>query len=280
MQDIFIYDIKKDTLWQITNSTELSFDSQYKINLNWIDNNKILFLSKHSGVVQQYIYDLNSNSISNNSCFSSHEYFLYYSNINEETYYVASRNDNEPAVFRKKLYNQKEKKISKGNKNNIITSISPNGEYLAYREMPQGKPILLSLKGNKIIELKLPKNNVTIDCWSSNGENFIYNYSYINDNKVKRQMYIYDISTHSNKIVEDDLNFFSGCIWAPCSDTYFYSVQNLSYLVNAKTGDKIKYNINGNPTAWIESCKSILFIQDSRAFILNLESKDVKIVIN
>ena len=111
--DIYIYSFAEDTIVRTTNSTGLIYGYQYKEFLNWVDNDRILFISKHDGIARQWILDLSKKTLASNGYFPSNEYFLKYSRQNEESYYISSINGKEPAVYRRKLYSEKYQKITK-----------------------------------------------------------------------------------------------------------------------------------------------------------------------
>ena len=195
--DVFIYDLEKDSIVRITNSSDLNYDQQYKTFLNWVDNDRLIFISKHNGLAQQYILNIKTHSFDLESISSDNEYYLKYILTTNKTYYISSHNGKESAVFSKSIGEKNEKKISKGNLNCIITSLSPDGKYLAYKEMPIGKPHLISLQNDKEINVKLPQKNTTITKWSPFADKFIYNYSYLKEKyKSLTDISLYDLNTH------------------------------------------------------------------------------------
>jgi len=122
--DIYTYYFANDTIIRATNSSELNYDYQYKSFLNWIDNDRLLFVSKQTGIAQQWILDLSKNTLEPNGSSPSNEYFLTYSPLREETYYISSLNGKEPAVYRRKLYSEKSQKITKRNINSNYSAPS------------------------------------------------------------------------------------------------------------------------------------------------------------
>lgn len=280
-QDIFLYSLQRDTLIQLTHSANLDFDAQYKKSLNWLDDHRILFLSKHNGLVQQYILDILTNTLKTNGSSASHEYWLKYSGVNDEVYYISSRRGSQPAVFRKKMNAEKEMKVSKGNINCILSSISPNGEYLTYKEMPFGKTVLVSLKDNKIIKSKLPAKNTNVLAWAPSSEEFIYTHgTFVDDDVVKIELVLYNIVTQVSETIVKDVDYISGCVWAPSKDKYLYTLLEKSYLVDHKSKETKEYDVFGSPKIWLRDEKSILFVQDARAYIFNLSDKSIKRIIN
>ena len=207
VQDIFLYDLQKDTLSQITNSSVLDFDSQYKTSLNWIDNQRILFLSKYGGLSQQYIVNVFTKTMEPNGTSSSNEYLLEYSSVNQESYYISSHKGMEPAVFSRKLHDSRERKVSKGNMNCTSITVSPNGELLTYKEMPFGKTVLISLRDNKIIKTKVPTKNTFVYAWSPSCDRFIYRYTYFTGETSESELRLYNIITKTSEIIMKDCDF-------------------------------------------------------------------------
>ena len=279
-QDIFLYSIQQDTLFQLTNSTNLNFDAQYKTSLNWLDDHQLLFLSKHDGMSQQYILDIYVRTIKSNGTSNSNEYLLEYSDVNNEVYYISSRKGLQPAVYRKKLDGSKEIKVSKGNMNCTSISVSPDGKYLTYKEMPLGKTVLVSLKDNKVVKSKLPTKNTFVLEWSPVSDEFIYKYSWFEGDIMKTSLGIYTIMTNTSETIEAGVDYVAGAIWSPSKDKYLYSLLNKSYLVDRKSGNKIEYDIIGRPRCWIDSERYVLFVSDEKAFILNLSDSSIKKIIN
>ncbi len=277
--DIFVYDLEKDSIVQITSSSTLDFDQQYKTFLNWIDNERLIFISKHEGLAQQYILDIQANTFKLESSSFEHEYNLKYSN--NKTYYTSSRSGKEPAVFSKIIGEKKEIKISKGNVNCILTSTSPDGKYLSYKEMPIGKPHLISLENNKEIKVKIPQKNTSINQWSSSSDQFIYTQSYFigEDKRPFIDINLYDFNTNESTKIAAGLNYISGELWSPC-EKYFYTSLNKSYLVDISTNTKKEYSVIGTPIAFMDNCQSVLFMQKKRIFILNLLDSNIRDIIN
>ena len=278
VQDIFLYDLQKDTLSQITNSSVLDFDSQYKTSLNWIDNQRILFLSKYGGLSQQYIVNVFTKTMEPNVTSSSNEYLLEYSSVNQESYYISSHKGMEPAVFSRKLHDSRERKVSKGNMNCTSITVSPNGELLTYKEMPFGKTVLISLRDNKIIKTKVPTKNTFVYAWSPSCDRFIYRYTYFTGETSESELRLYNIITKTSEIIMKDCDFVWGCLWT--KDKYIYCLSNKCYLVDQETGKQKEYDVIGRPACWLNNGQSVLFIQDKKAFILDLFTGGVKNVIN
>jgi len=278
--DVFIYDLEKDSIIKITDSSGLNFDQQYKTFLNWIDNERLIFISKHNGLAQQYILDIKANTFDIESISSDHEYNLKYLKVNNKTYYTSSRKGKEPAVFCKTVGEKDEKKISKGNINCMLTSISADGKYLSYKEMPIGKPHLISLEDGKEIKLKIPQKNTTISEWSAASDKFIYKNSYFKDDDRSPvfDIKLYDLGTDQTIEIATGMNYIFGGLWSPC-DKYFYTLLDKSILLDLNTNTKKEYKAIGTPIAFMNNCQSVLFMQKKRIFIINLLDDSIKNIV-
>jgi Tol biopolymer transport system component len=292
--DILLYDLSRDTLSRITYSMDLNYGLRYKTNLNWIDNEKILFLSKQNGRIQQYILDLSKSTLEPNGSSSFDEYFLNYSPQNEETYYISSINGKEPAVYRRKLFSDNVIKITKGNENYSVLALSPNSEYLSYRRMPMdNNTIVYSLKENQKLKCSLPHKEVAILAWSPLCDKFIYQHI-INMDNSSSKLYLkeYDITSKTSKTIHSFIGKkytsgafrfvtpYTGSLWFPCKDKYLFSFLDKLYIVDTDTQEKKEYTIAGKPIDWVEECVSVLFIHESKAFIFNIETEQIKEIIN
>ena len=274
IEDLYVYNIESDLLFRITNSQNLPIGLQYKTSMNWVDNEKILFLSKQSGIVQQYILDLENNSLTNNGESESNEYDLKYSGNNKESYYISSINGNEPAVFRRKSGENKATKISKLNVNHIISSVSNNGDYISYKEMPVGKPIIYSLHENKQLKLNLPPKNTNIISWSPNSRKFLYTHAnYVSVDKPLFSLSTYDLETNQNTVILDNVEFIWSACWSESENLIAYSVNNKLIVQNLTTGTKDEQTMSVNSIEWFPGNKALLLIEDNKAFIYNLETK-------
>ena len=276
-EDLYLYKIENDSLIRITNSTELLFGLQYKRSLNWIDNNKLLFLSKHTGIVQQYILDVKQNSFVSNGTSPNSEYNLCFSKRMNETYYISIVGNNEPAVFKRNFNSDIPIKISKGNINYAGLSISSDEKYLSYKEMPIGKPIIYSIPENKELKLNLPKKNTTVLGWSANSSYFAYkSVTFTTDGIPVTSLEIYDLSTNTHRTIVKDVKYLSNAIWSPIDENLIgFSFYNKFFIYDINTNKKIEYEVSGNPVDWSSENNSILFTEVNNASLLNVGNSKI-----
>jgi len=276
-EDLFLYNIENDSLIRITNSTELLFGLQYKRSLNWIDNNKLLFLSKHSGIVQQYILDVKQNSLVPNGTSPNSEYNLCFSKRMNGAYYISIVGNNEPAVFKRNFNSNIPIKVSKGNINYAGLSISSDEKYLFYKEMPIGKPIIYSILENKELKLNLPRKNTTVLGWSANSRYFAYKSSKFTTDGIPLTTFeIYDLSTNTHHTIVKDVDNISNAIWSPTDDNIIgYSLYNKFFIYDINTNKKTEYEVSGNPVDWSSEKNSILFIEVNNASLLNVGNSKI-----
>lgn len=130
--DLYIYVIETKELIRCTNSNELKGNSDfaYKNSLNWCDDQSVLFLSKHMGKSQQYIFNFTNKTFEANSISTGNEYSLTYSPKNQESYYTASINNKEPSVYKRKLGSSVNIEISKDGNNHMTPFLSDQNNYL------------------------------------------------------------------------------------------------------------------------------------------------------
>lgn len=166
VQDMFVYNIETDSLRRLTTSESLNFDEQYKTSPNWLDSSNIIFLSKHTGRVQQYVLDIQRGNLSSYSTSEGNEYSLCYSSQNTESYYASSVKGKEPAVYRRGLISYEPKRITNKNINYALPQLSLDNKLLVFYEMPIGNPLIYSINEDVMLKTKLPKEkceNIIMD---------------------------------------------------------------------------------------------------------------------
>jgi len=278
VEDIFVYHIPNDSVSRETNSSDLNIGLQYKTSLNWINNSQILFLSKQNGISQQYILDIQRHTLTANGFSQSNEYLLEFDTLTRVSYYISSINDREPAVFMRKLGENEAINLSKQNYNFTSPKISQDGNYIAYKEMPFGKPYIYSIKDRKQVKLKIPEKNTTITSWSPDSKYFLFTYAtFTNESKFpKNSLYLFDLQQKRDSLVIENADFISNSIWSSKDNLFGYSLIDKFILVDKKTKTSAIYNIIGRAIDWSHDCNNILFIQDRDLIILNLKNDEKK----
>ena len=279
-QDIFIYNIEVDSLQRLTTSESLNFDEQYKTSPNWIDNSILLFLSKHSGKVQQYLLDIKRGDLSSHSSSESDEYSLSYSPINKQTYYTSSIGGKEPAILTRGLISNTHSSVTSKNINYGFSDLSIDYKYLAFYELPRKTPHIYSIIEEKIIETKLPKSNVTILSWSADSQNLLYKHTKFSNGKPMTSLYIYNIDTKTSTILLKNRNAMRSAILMSDAKKYIYTTDAKMYIVDIETKDIEEHNIKGDLDSWIKDNTSLLIIDNDKAFIYDIQNKETKSIIN
>lgn len=280
VEDIFIYHLENDSVSRETNSSDLNIGLQYKTSINWINNNQILFLSKLNGLSQQYILDVDKHTLTANGASQSNEYLLEFDRTSQTSYYISSINGREPAVLMRKLGENKVTSISKQNYNFTSPKISQDGNYIAYKQMPLGTPIVYSIKDRKQIKLKLPKKNTTIISWSPDSKYFLFKHSTFTDNSnvPKTSLHLYDMMQTKDSILIENVDLISSSIWSSNNNLLGYSLLDKFVLFDNKTKTTKYYNIIGRVVDWSTDCNLVLFIQDTDLILLDLKNDKNKII--
>lgn len=279
-EDLFLYNIEADSLSRLTTSEGLSFEGQYKASLNWLDNSNIIFLSKHTGVVQQYVLDIQRGNLTSHSTSVGDEYSLCYSPKNEETYYISSIKGREPAVFRRGLISYEPKNITTQNVNYGLLQLSPNNKYLAFSEMPMGNPIIYSLDEARVLKLKLTKKNVRILSWSLDSNLFLYKNTEFRDDSPIVSLSLHNLDINKSSILMKNINGIFSAILMTDGSKYMYSTKGKSYLVDIESNKIEEFNIKGDLDCWVVNDISLLIIDNDKAFIYDILKKDLKNIIN
>ena len=283
--DIFVYDISTDKLTQITKTAAQWLTD--KIDLNWIDNENILFLSDHDGTFQQYVVNVSDKTLKANGRSSKGELDLFYSPKNKESYYTSLIKGNEKAIYRRKLSSTQNIKITKNKAFYTLHGLSPNEEYLIYSE-DYGQPFLFSLKNNSIIKPAFPEEDIQILTWSPSCDKFLYSYT-IGKSETTFTDYLveYDIATKKSKRIHSletliswtnhsaSRDSYKSGIWSPCENKYLFSSTDKTFLLDTNTYEIKEYEIAGTPIDWIDSCKSILCSNGNKRFIFDIETRQI-----
>lgn len=280
VQDIFVYSIEADSLKRLTASESLNFDEQYKTSLNWIDDSKIIFLSKHTGQVQQYILDIQRGNLSSHSTSEADEYSLCYSPQNKETYYVSSVKGKEPAIFRRGLASYQPKCITTKNINYGLSQLSLDNRFLVFYEMPIGNPLVYSIDDDEFLKLKLPKKNVRILSWSLDSKKILYKHTQFRNGQPMTSLFLYDVNSDKSITLMKNANDLYSAILVTDGNKYMYSTSKKSYLVDIESERVEEHEVKGDLDSWIVDNTSLLIITNDKAFIYDIQTKKEKSIIN
>ena len=280
VQDIFVYSLEADSLKRLTTSESLNFDEQYKTSLNWIDDSNIIFLSKHTGQVQQYILDIQRGNLSSHSTSEGDEYSLCYSPQNKETYYVSSVKGKEPAIFRRGLVSYEPKRITTKNINYGLSQLSLDNRFLAFYEMPIGNPLVYSIDDDELLKLKFPKKNVRILSWSLDSKKILYKHTQFRDGKPMISLFLYDVNSDKSITLMKNANDLYSAILMTDGNKYMYSTSKKSYLVDIESERVEEHEVKGDLDSWIVDNTSLLIITDDKAFRYDIQNKKEKSIIN
>lgn len=289
--DVFLYNIENETLIRCTNSDDLrnrNLGLAYKNSLSWCDNQRVVFLSKHSGLVQQYIFNFTNNTLEANGSSNGNEYFLSYSPKNNESYYVASINGNEPSVYKRDLNTFINTELSKDRKNHMTTMLSDNHNYLFYHIMPEISPCLYDLKSSKLLKTKLPKSNVHIIKCFEKDTTIIYTFSrfYADESFPPTDLLLYNYLTRKNQLVSKNIEPSFGVACSPDGSKIIYTKASKKDLVNPnqqnfkreymqtvifdKNGQTKNFSYCGALKDWNIDNKTVVFADGNRLVVLNI----------
>lgn len=280
VQDIFVYNIEADSLRRLTTSESLNFDEQYKTSLNWIDDSNIIFLSKHTGQVQQYILDIQRGNLSSYSTSEGDEYSLCYSSQNKETYYVSSVKGKEPAIFRRGLVSYEPKNVTSKNINYGFPQLSLDNKLLTFYEMPIGNPIIYSINEDVLLKTKLPKKNVRILSWTLDSNKFLYKHTKFINGEPVTSLCLYNLESHKSSTLIKNTNDLYSTILMTDGNKYMYSTSKKSYLVDIDSESVEEHDVKGDLVGWIVDNVSLLIIANDKAFIYDIQNRSEKPVVN
>jgi TonB family protein len=272
-KDLLVYDLQKDTLIRLTFSNGLTYDQQYKISPNWVNDYQIIFLSRHNGLVQEYLLDILQNKLIPNGSSPSNEYYLQYAPTSQTSYYISTINGHEPAVYSRKLNDTKIIQISKGNINYSFPKISQDGNFISYNEMPFIKAHLFSLVENKEISIKLPSSNTRICCWSPDSQSFLYRHSFFPNNETEPNAIIslYSLATKKDSLIIKN-SYVTTPTWSHNNTLFGYLLPGKFVLINKDLGTQKVYAVTGHVinVIWSLDNNAVFLIENTNIQKLNL----------
>jgi len=299
--DIYVYLTRQNKIVKCTDLGKFNdYDLAYKTDLYWCDNHNIIFLSKHSGITQQYIVDLYDMSLKQNGASNGPEYFLSFSPKHDESYYVSVLKYKEPSVYRRKHDSAINVEISKDGANHMATELSDEENYLSYTVMPEITPRIYDLNNSKLLKTKLPKTNVNITGWHEKDSIILYNYSHFDaeDTFSKTDLVLYNYINHKKQIIAKDFENSSSAALSPDGSLVVYSKftnpdsiatgqtetvkkykqENIQTLITDRNGKTTTYPFCGIINSWSKDSKSILFKTGEEIILLDVTTGNRKLI--
>jgi Tol biopolymer transport system component len=298
--DLFLYNIEDSKLTRCTNSIDLknyNTDFAYKNSLNWCDNESVIFLSKHSGLAQQYIFNFSNKTFEANGNSKGNEYFLTYSRKNQESYFIVGINDREPSVYRRKRGSSINSEISKDRNNHMKTILSDNNNYLFYSVMPEISPYIYDLNSSKLLKTKLPKLNVHVIGWVEKDTNIIYTFSHYetDENFPQNDLFSYNYLTQKKRLISNEIEPTLGVLCSPDGSRIIYSktsnpksvsqnqkkykLEDIQTFVSDNKGINKNYPYYGFPKDWSNDNKIVVFVNENKLLLLNIETGKEKSIL-
>ena len=297
--DLYLYTIDDKKLTRCTNSNELkeyNTDLAYKNSLSWCDNERILFLSKHSGISQQYIFDFSTMTFKGNGASKGDEYWLIYSRENKKSYYISGFNNREPSVFERELNSQINTEISRDNNNHLNLFLSDKGNFIFYSIMPQISPNIYDLNNSKLLKTKFPKSNVRIIGWSEKDTTVVYTFAHYenDDNFPITDLFFYNYINGTKQLISKNIEPNLGILVSPDgnkvlfnkvpqaieinqNEKKFNSEQIQTYVTDQKGVCK-SFGNNGIAKDWSSDNNTVVFVTKNSVRLLNIETEKEKII--
>jgi len=297
--DLYLYNIVTKKLIRCTNSNNLKDNSDlaYKNSLNWCDNQRVLFLSKHSGKSQQYVFNFSNLTFETNGISNGNEYSLTYSRKNQESYYTESINNKEPSVYRRKLGSSFNFEISKDGNNHITPILSDNNNYLFYSVMPAISPCIYDLNSSKLVKTKLPKSNIHIIGWAEKDTTIVYKFSHFgtDENFPVTDLFSYNYLTQKKRLVSNEIEPTFGVICSPDRSKIIFSkaskpksispnekkykLENIQTVMFDNKGLKTNFLYYGVAEDWSADNRTVVFANENKLVLLNIETGNEKSIL-
>jgi len=297
--DLYLYNIENKKLIRCTNSNDLKDNSDlaYKNSLNWCDEQSVLFLSKHSGMSQQYIYNFTKKTFEANGISNGNEYFLTYSRRNLESYYIAGLNNKEPSVYRRKFGSSVNLEISKDGNNHMTTLLSDHNNYLFYSVMPDISPCIYDFNSSKLIKTKLPTSNIHIMGWAEKDTSIVYTYSHFGTNEdfPVTDLFTYNYLNRKKRLISTEIEPTFGVICSPdCSKIIYskttkiksislnekkYKFDDIQTVMFDTKGINKNFSYYGVAEDWSADNKTVVFAMGNKIVLLNIETDKEKTIL-
>jgi len=296
--DLYLYSIENKKLSRCTNSNDLKDNSDlaYKNSLNWCDEQSVLFLSKHSGMSQQYIFNFSNLTFQPNGISNGNEYSLTYSRKNQESYYTAGINNKEPSVYKRKLGSTNNVELSKDGNNHMTPFLSDYNNYLFYNIMPFISPCIYDLNSSKLVKTKLPKSNIRIIGWAEKDTSIVFLYSHFetDENFSITDLFSYNYLTQKKRLISTEIEPTFGVICSPdCSKIIYakaskpsispnekkYKLENIQTVIFDNKGLNKSFLYYGVAKDWNADNKTVVFVNNNKLVLLNTETGNEKSIL-
>lgn len=274
--EILCYDFRTESIERVTDSQQLISQLAVKGDLHWIDSDNLLFISKHTGIFQQFVINLDDLSMTPNGASLSSEYYLCFNDKLRETFYIQIISGDETAIMRRPLGSSQARRVDAGARALYKSlSVSPDGRYVAVQVEPEMYLSLMSAETGEVLKDKLPNENTIMWAWAPDGNGLLYSQAYFDYmDRPAEYVYTYDIEARKSKEQSyDTVNFMTGALWAPCGEKFIYTKGAACHIVDVASGRTVRFDLEGRPVAWMPDCHNAVFVNGGEIFLLDTELK-------
>lgn len=278
--EILLYDFSNDRIERLTSSEEVDPVLAFKSSLNWVNDNELLFLSKHTGIYQQYAINIAEMTMTPNGSSRMSEYDMVYSADNNGTYYLQFAAGGGLGIFFRPIGADMDTAIYSSGQSFTNMKFSPDGSYASVQVSPEMNTILIDIEEGQRVRTKLPSSNTILLAWSPDNNRFIYSearYNYAGE--MTEFVSLYDVeSRKSTTLSSDSASFIVGAIWAPCTDKFLY-VKGVTCILCDNSGNVIKeMEVEGRPLCWMPDLKTAVFTNGPEIFLFDTETGTQKYI--
>lgn len=278
--EIALYDFAADKVSRLTDSAETEPSLALKSSVNWIDDGRIVFLSKHTGIFQQYVLDIAGMEMAANGSSTTSEYDLAYSRDLGETFYLKLDNAYDTGIYRRPMNSSRAVRIN-DSAAGVYSSLrlSPGGAYITVQKDPDRNTLLFSTATGQEVKTRLQSENAIIWAWSPDGNSCIYSHAQFDHaNNATEFIYVYDVEKkRSSEISYDTRRYMQGAAWSPCGTKYLYVKSVTGFLMDAERNKKLsEFTLEGRPVAWLPDCRNVVFVNGGEIFVYDTEAKTQK----
>ena len=274
--EVLLYDFGSDSIQRLTDSGETAASLSSKSSLNWIDESRILFLSKHTGLFQQYVIDTRDMTMTPNGTSGVSEYDLVY--YDGRSYYIQFSPPAGNRIFYREAGGAAHMLTTRQQTYSMLR-LSPDGRYATVQESPDMGTVIIDIATGKAVRSKLPAANTILLAWAPGGDRFLYTEAKfdIYTGGATEYLAIYNIdSQKSTQLGSDSNNFVVGAIWAPYADKFLY-VKGTSCRICDAQGNELKsITVEGRPLCWMPDMRRAVFTNGPEIFMLDTENSALR----